>query len=139
MLPDGAVLRLQFEERPPLAVGEVIAFRAGTGVTVHRIVGRGWFGPARSFVLTRGDASLLVDHPVPTSAILGVVREWNDGRGWRRVPVDRAIGWRYVLRQTLLGPVLVALHGHYRLAMALTVTGFTLRAIVQKVRAVGRP
>jgi len=125
-LPNGSRLRLHFDEQPPLDVGDVIAFSAGTGVTVHRIVARGVFGPARSFVLTRGDGSLLVDHPVRATDVLAVVREWKRGDAWER----QVAGW------TILGPVLMALHVQPRLALALTAAGFTTRAVVHKLRAV---
>jgi hypothetical protein len=135
-LPNGSRLRLHFDEQPPLDVGDVIAFSAGTGVTVHRIVARGVFGPARSFVLTRGDGSLLVDHPVRATDVLAVVREWKRGDAWEPVPRHHGAWWRQVAGWTILGPVLMALHVQPRLALALTAAGFTTRAVVHKLRAV---
>jgi len=130
-LPDGSRLRLSFEESPTLAVGDVVAFTANSAVTVHRVVGRGMFGPARSFVLTSGDGSLLLDHPVPVRDVLAIVREWRNGDTWQRVPVCGARGWRYVVRQLVLVPVLLALHVQWRLAMALTICGFATRAVLR--------
>jgi sterol desaturase/sphingolipid hydroxylase (fatty acid hydroxylase superfamily) len=130
-LPDGSRLRLRFEERPRPAVGDVVAFTAGAGVTVHRVVGRGLFGPARSFVLTRGDGSLLLDHPVHLRDVLGVVRECQNGGTWQRVPACGARGWRYAARQTVVWPVLLALHVQSRIATALTISGFVTQSIVR--------
>ena len=64
----------------------LLGVHCGAGVTVHRVVGRGLFGPARSFVDTRGDGSLLLDHPVHLRDVLGVVRECQNGDTWQRVP-----------------------------------------------------
>jgi hypothetical protein len=135
-LPDGACLRLRFVETPQLAVGDVIAFGAAGALTVHRIVGRGLFGPARSFLLTRGDGAVLPDHPVHVKAVLGVVQEWKSGDTWLQVPPCRATGWRAATSGVVLWPVLVALHLEHRLALLLTATAFVVRWALGRVRQI---
>jgi hypothetical protein len=133
-IPDGSRLRLRFVHEPELAIGDVVAFDAAGTVIVHRIVGLGRFGPARSYVVTRGDGSLLIDHPVPRAAVLGIVQEWTrDGR-WQRVPAYSVSGLRFIAGQLFLWPVLVAQHVQHRLAKAITVSVFTARGVLQKLR-----
>jgi hypothetical protein len=134
-LPDGARLRLAFGQTQGLVTGEVVAFSAAGRVTVHRIVGRGRFGPARSYLVTRGDGSVLPDHPVHLDAVLGVVREWRTGESWEPVPSYSVEGWRSVLSHALVGLVVGALHVHPDLAWAITVGGVVLRRMIGAVRS----
>jgi hypothetical protein len=135
-LPDGARLRLQFEQAPMLAVGDVVAFSAAGSITVHRIVGRGLFGPARSYLVTRGDGSVLTDHPVHVRTVVGVVREWRNGETWQPIPPCSLSGWRSVASRVVVGVVLTALHVQRHFAMAITVGGVVLRRIVGGARSV---
>jgi hypothetical protein len=100
-LPPGSRIRIDFVERDGYEVGEVVAFVAGGQVVVHRVVYRGRAGPARGYVLTRGDAPLAPDAPVPERSIIGAVGavqrdgRWEavGGRPWqtRRARVVRAL------------------------------------------------
>lgn len=126
-LPHGTRLRVRCEHRTETTPGQVVAFIAGNKVTVHRVAARGLFGNARSYILTRGDGALLLDHPIPRSAIVGVVSEWTTGDGWRPMTTSVANDWRsYVSRIFILWPTLIALHIDRRLAMLLTAGAITV-------------
>ena len=84
-LPPGSRIRIQLIDRERYDAGCVIAFLAGKRVVVHRVMYRG-IGAAASHVLTRGDAPLVPDPPVPHSQILGLVTGvWKDGH-WMNLP-----------------------------------------------------
>lgn len=134
-LPDGSRLRLHFEQAPTLAVGDVVAFTAASTLTVHRIVGRGRFGPARSYLVTRGDGAVLTDHPVHVRAVLAVVREWKNGETWQPVPQYSMTGWRAIASGLVLAAVVTALHIQHHVAMAITVCGVVLRRMIGGVRS----
>lgn len=85
-LPPGSRIRIALLECERYRAGDVIAFLAGTRVVVHRVLFHPRSGPASRFVLTRGDAPLVPDPPVPIRQILGpVTAAWVDGR-WQDVP-----------------------------------------------------
>jgi hypothetical protein len=85
-IPNGSRIRIDLVERHGYDVGEVLAFVAGGQVVVHRMVFRGKRGPARGYVITRGDAPLAPDSPVDEGSILGAVTGiQRDGR-W--TPLD---------------------------------------------------
>ena len=72
-LAPGSRIRIEMEPDQPYDVGMVIAFLAGEQLVVHRVVHRGRSGHAAGWVLTRGDAPLVPDAPVPQARILGRV------------------------------------------------------------------
>ncbi len=85
-LPPGSRIRIALVECERFTAGEVIAFLVGNRVVVHRVLFHPHNGSAAGFVLTRGDAPLVPDPPVPTCQILGpVTGVWVDGH-WKDVP-----------------------------------------------------
>ena len=137
-LPHGTRLRLGFVDSPRPLPGDVIAFSAAGAVTVHRVVARGAFRRAAAYVLTRGDGSMLLDHPVHLDDVLGVVREWKSGETWQPVPPDPARGPRRVIRGALVWPVVFTLHLHHRLALALTASAVITRAAAMRAATLTR-
>ncbi len=133
-LPHGSRIRVRFAPGDSVRPDDVVAFTAAGGITVHRVVGRGRVGRARNLVLTRGDGTLLVDHPVPVDAILGVAREYERDGQWHPVPSLVATGPGRVARATIVWPVWLALHVGRQAAMALTVLGFSLRWVWNRTR-----
>ena len=84
-LPPGSRIRIQLIDLESYDAGSVIAFLVGNKVVVHRVMYRG-LGAAAGHLLTRGDAPLVPDPPVPHSQILGLVTGvWKDGR-WMDLP-----------------------------------------------------
>jgi hypothetical protein len=88
-IPDGARIRIRSGPEDMWHAGQVIAFLAGSRVTVHRIVYEGRRGPARRFVLTQGDGNWLCDPPVNRSTVVGEVEAFSTGGEWQAVGAQR--------------------------------------------------
>ncbi len=132
-IPDGSRIRIEFGHAQAVDVGDVVAFVASSRTIVHRVVGRGGVGTSRSFLLTRGDGALLIDHPVHVDTVLGIVREWKDGETWEVVAPLVVTGWRGAVRQWMVLPVILALRVSHRLAMCLTVLAFSAQRLWQRL------
>jgi signal peptidase I len=81
-LAPGSTIRIELAERPTYRVGDVVAFLAGRRLIVHRLVYRGNSRMARGFLLTRGDANLIPDAPVPEANVLGPVIAVRSDADW---------------------------------------------------------
>lgn len=101
-LPSGCEVRLRCGEGG--AVGDVVAFRRGDGVIVHRVVARARDG---RWILTRGDARVLPDAPFAADAILGRVEAVRVGD----VFVDPPAAPDSALQSVVLWPLVLALRG----------------------------
>jgi hypothetical protein len=88
-IPDGARIRIRSGPEDMWHGGQVIAFLAGSRVTVHRIVYEGKRGPARQFVLTQGDGNWLCDPPVNRSTVVGEVEAFSTGDEWQAIAAPR--------------------------------------------------
>lgn len=84
-IPDGARVRIRSGPEQTWHQGQVIAFLAGSRITVHRIVYEGRRGPARHFVLTQGDGNWLCDPPVNRSTVVGEVEAFSTGEEWQEI------------------------------------------------------
>jgi signal peptidase I len=69
-LPDGALVRVSFEDGTNVAIGDVVIFREREQLVAHRVICR---AAKRRLLLTRGDARISPDVPVAFSRILGRV------------------------------------------------------------------
>lgn len=83
---------------PAVARGDIVAILAEPPVA-HRVVAIHRFR-ARTYLVTRGDASWHCDVPIGEQDVLGVVTAHNDGHGWKAPAeppgargVRRALGW----------------------------------------------
>jgi hypothetical protein len=110
-IPRGARIRIVFDDASPRA-GDVVAFLSGDRVVAHRVIAR--CGRAGTMLLTRGDARLLCDAPVPSDAVLGRVTECDPGSGWRAVGAPRPLPRRERL-------VAAVLQGLMRVVLAVDV------------------
>ena len=125
-LPGGAVVRIRCDQAPRLAVGGVVAFLAGgQALTVHRLV----HVPRDScYVVTRGDANLLCDPPLPLSDVVGLVEAWcTPGSDW--IPVSSPslrTGAAAVVRSISTVMMSRALAVHVRVAQAVALLGLAL-------------
>jgi hypothetical protein len=88
-IPSGARIRIRTGPEQTWQRGQVIAFLAGSRVTVHRIVYEGQHGPARQFVLTQGDGNWLCDPPVNRSTVVGEVEAFSTGNEWHAIGAPR--------------------------------------------------
>ena len=119
-LPPGSTIRIDLVERDRYEIGEIVAYVHGKKVVVHRVVHRGTVGRAVGLLLTRGDAPLVPDPPVPHGNVLGPVSAvWNDGN-WVRpaIPRMRALPARAVMA-LMLGASIAMLYMSPRATAAL--------------------
>jgi signal peptidase I len=102
-LRPGSRIRIELRERPHPGVGEVIAFLTADQVIVHRVVHRGRGGAGAGHLLTRGDAVLVPDPPLPHGRVIGPVTavwchdRWTPLEPPRRWPVHARIASRLAL------------------------------------------
>ncbi|MGE0355026.1 MAG: S24/S26 family peptidase [Gemmatimonadales bacterium] len=112
--------------------GEVIAFVAGAGLIAHRVVTR-WSG----HLITRGDAAVVCDPPVPLDAVLGPVTAWRTDGAWRPVGQEPHVGFgRRIARAFDLVFILMGLSLHPRLGR--WVAGIGIRVYGRWVRLTHR-
>jgi len=88
-IPDGARIRIRSGPENMWQRGQVIAFLAGSRVTVHRIIYEGRRSSARQFVLTQGDANWLCDPPVNRATVVGEVEAFSTGGEWQAISAPR--------------------------------------------------
>jgi hypothetical protein len=81
-LAPGSTIRIELAERPTYRVGDVVAVLVGRRLIVHRLVYRGNSRMAHGFLLTRGDANLIPDAPVPEANVLGPVMVVRNDADW---------------------------------------------------------
>lgn len=84
-LVPGTRIRIRCGSGTDYPDGTVIAFIGGRGLVGHRVVSRGRSRQGQTFLLTRGDGSLVCDPPVEQERVLGEIIEWQDGDTWRAV------------------------------------------------------
>ncbi len=77
-IPTGSRIRICPLAGSEYSVGQVVAFVAGNKLFAHRIVHCSSRG-----VLTRGDAGILCDPPIPRESIVGAVTECFQDGEWR--------------------------------------------------------
>jgi len=99
-IADGDVITVRGATADELRIGDIVAFRRGEMLVVHRVIEVSTSEGARSEFRTAGDGNLMEDGIQPGDALLGRVTlvkghrgEWNPQR-----PVARLAGrWRVIL------------------------------------------
>ena len=81
-LPAGSRIQIRCESLAGLGVGDVVAIVFGTTLVAHRIAYVGRCGASKGIVITRGDATMLVDAPAADTDIVGRVIAVDSGAGW---------------------------------------------------------
>lgn len=71
-LPDGTVVRVVLGDGSTCSRGDVVVFRQGEQIVAHRVV---HCAAGMRYLVTRGDARIAADVPVPFSSVLGRVTE----------------------------------------------------------------
>jgi hypothetical protein len=117
-IPAGSRVRIELAPRPRLRPDEVVAFVAGPHVVVHRVVRLARRG-TRGYLLTRGDAALVVDPPIDETRVLGRVITVHHQQAWVAPgpppPVSASIR---VVRGLVLQTTVALLRLHPRAAAA---------------------
>jgi hypothetical protein len=96
-LPPGTRVRLQPVDPKSLRSGDVIAFLYHGRLVAHRVVRLGRTAASRRYLLTRGDAMLLNDVPVPFDSALGVVTAKRIGVEWVALARAGRRGFKYLI------------------------------------------
>lgn len=68
----GARLRLRYQEHVP-AVGQIVAFRRGRSLVVHRLKTVAWTDAGEQWLICQGDRNAFQDEPIPLADLVGVV------------------------------------------------------------------
>jgi len=119
-IPDGGVVRVSLEGGEAAAVGDVVISGQGDQLVAHRVVYRGRRGRAAGYLMTRGDARIAPDPPVPLGRVLGRVTALAIAGAYAPVPPAPRTGWRgRWARATLVRADALALHVRPALAARL--------------------
>jgi hypothetical protein len=96
-VPDGSRIRVRLTGNALFMVGQVLIYVAKDRMVVHRLVGTVKSGSIQ-YLITRGDAAVCCDLPVPASSVLGIVQEFSSTGAWQTVapPVERWFGFRWM-------------------------------------------
>jgi hypothetical protein len=96
VLPEGSRIRIRFCPAESLVAGQIVTYIAKDRLIVHRLVRTAT--PADSYLITRGDTTVLCDAPVLTSSVIGIVTEFRNSGRWQAVgqPADRGRAFRFV-------------------------------------------
>ena len=83
-LPEGTRIRIRFAAVDRLAVGQIVTYIAKDRIVAHRLVRIATSGDD-PYVITRGDATICCDPPVPASSVIGIVTDCCKGGSWQPV------------------------------------------------------
>lgn len=96
-LPDGSRIRVRLADTDHFMVGQVLIYVAKDRMVVHRLL-RSVKSGGNHYLITRGDAAVCCDLPVPASCVLGSVLEFSTAGPWQPVgpPVETWFGFRWL-------------------------------------------
>ena len=101
ILPEGTAIRIRFTPLESFAVGQVVTYVAKDRIVAHRLVLTA-ANRNDQYAITRGDATICCDAPVPTSCVLGIVTDCCIGGSWQPVgPPARLRGASYLLASAM--------------------------------------
>ncbi len=136
-LPAGSRVRIRLGA--PAAVGAVGVVAVDGILFAHRVVGQCRGRRGRSYVITRGDRTVLCDAPVQADCVIGIVEQCDAGSGWR--PVSGEV-IRSSVRSWMAaghrGVMLGALAAHVALANAFSIVSFGLARVVDRLTLLHR-
>jgi signal peptidase I len=97
ILPDGSKIRVRLAADDQFMVGQVLTYVAKDRVVTHRLV-RSVKSGSKSYLITRGDATVCCDWPVPATSVLGTVIGFSTDGFWQSVgpPPARSFGFRWL-------------------------------------------
>lgn len=95
VLPAGSLIRVRPAADDRFMVGQVLTYVAKDRVVAHRLV-RSVKSGGQEYLITRGDATVCCDWPVPAASVLGLVTGFSSAGGWQPVgpPLKRWFGFR---------------------------------------------
>jgi len=94
-LADGSWIRVRLAADGRFTVGQVLTYVAKDRVVAHRLV-RSMKSGSTEYLITRGDATVCCDWPVPATSVLGTVIEFSTDGLWQSIgpPPERGLGFR---------------------------------------------
>ncbi len=96
-LPDGTIAQIEITRAAACREGDVVVFLDDNVVVAHRLVRQISRG-GQKFVITRGDARIVPDKPLPATCVLGrVIGVIGTGSEYQ-FPARRSAGGRLVVR-----------------------------------------
>ena len=84
-LPDGSSIRVRLTAEGQFTAGQVLTYVAKDRVVAHRLV-RSMKSESTGYLITRGDATVCCDWPVPATSVLGTVVAFSTDGLWQAVP-----------------------------------------------------
>ena len=84
VLPDGSKIRVRLAADDQFTVGQVLTWVAKDRVVAHRLV-RSVKSGNKEYLITRGDATVCCDWPVPATSLLGIVIGFSIPGVWQPV------------------------------------------------------
>ena len=96
-LPDGSCIRVRLAADDQFIVGQVLTFVAEDRVMAHRLV-RSVKSGNKEYLITRGDATVCCDWPVPATSLLGIVIGFSSPGVWQPIgpAPERWFGFRWL-------------------------------------------
>jgi hypothetical protein len=97
VLPDGSRIRVRLADFDQFMVGQVLTYAATDRMVAHRLV-RSVKSGSNHYLITRGDATVCCDSPVPATSVLGMVIGFSTTGSWQPVgsPLERWFGFRWL-------------------------------------------
>jgi hypothetical protein len=97
ILPDGSKIRVRLAADDQFMVGQVLTYVAKDRVVTHRLV-RSVKSGSKRYLITRGDATVCCDWPVPATSVLGTVIGFCTHELWQPVgpPPQRSFSFRWL-------------------------------------------
>ena len=96
-LPDGSCIRVRLAADDQFTVGQVLTCVTKDRVVAHRLV-RSVKSGNKQYLITRGDATVCCDWPVPATSLLGIVIGFSIPGVWQPVgpAPERWFGFRWL-------------------------------------------
>jgi hypothetical protein len=90
VLPEGSRIRIRFSTADSFVAGQIVTYIAKDRLVAHRLV-QCATSYDDHYLITRGDATVCCDAPVPVSSVIGIVTEFRNSERWQPVgpPADR--------------------------------------------------
>ena len=97
MLPDGSNIRVRLVADDQFTVGQVLTYVVKDRMVTHRLV-RSVKSGSKEYLITRGDATICCDWPVPATSVVGIVIGFSTHGLWQSVgqPPKRSFGFRWL-------------------------------------------
>jgi hypothetical protein len=97
ILPDGSKIRVRPAADEQFMVGQVLTYVVKDRMVAHRLV-RSVKSRSKEYLITRGDATVCCDWPVPATSVVGIVIGFSTRESWQSVgqPPERSFGFRWL-------------------------------------------